>query len=89
MSLLNKGLLSDYQLGFTLVLISPKILAYTDETNMIFINVIPLLGVETSSLRKRLLLSIAHELTHRSTKTHNSQFASEMAYLLFAMMEQT
>jgi hypothetical protein len=85
--LFKKTILSDSELGFTVVMISPQVLGYTNETNMIFINIIPLLGLESYLLKKSLVLTIVHELTHRSTKIHNTQFADEMSHLLYTLME--
>lgn len=85
--LFKKKILTDSELAFTVVMISPQVLGYTNETNMIFINIIPLLGLESYPLKKSLVLTIVHELTHRSTKIHNTQFADEMSYLLYTLME--
>lgn len=85
--LFKKKILTNSELAFTFVMISPQVLGYTNETNMIFINIISLLELKSYPLKKSLVLTIVHELTHRSTKVDNTHFADEMSYLLYTLME--
>jgi hypothetical protein len=62
---------------------SPSLMAFT-RNGGIFVNLLPLLSLSSTARRRSLFLSILHELAHRTQADHNSQFADQLARILFS-----